>query len=122
MGRHDHPDSAWTRRHIGYQCEGCKGFWAALQLDEGVLPGLVICLATEHCRGPVVVLMPTSKPAPDWVPILAEWIRPDEGTHFRNEPYLNDHLDRGGLLVRPTIDAPNWVKRRLGYFGGLRPI
>lgn len=120
MGKHDAPDQPWTVIFTGYQCERCKGVWATAQVDEGLLPHGRFCLATEGCRGLVVALYPAEGPPPSWLPIYVEWFKPANTVRFREHPYLNDHLDQDGLLMRPTLFAPEWVKRRVGYFGGVR--
>ena len=120
MGKHDHPDDVWVPQYRGYQCEGCKEAWASVQLDEGVMPEGLLCLATERCRGPVVALIPTEEPPPDWIPLVVEWFKPKSNIHFLGDARLNDYLRKGGLLSRPTVLAPDWVKARIGYFGGLR--
>lgn len=120
MGKHDSPDTPFTSVYWGYQCEGCEGVWAAVQLDEGILPQELFCLATEHCRGPVVALFPTDEHPPDHIPVIIAWFKPQNNPRFADAPLLNQHLDNDGLLTRPMDAAPNWVRARIGYFSGLR--
>ena len=110
MGRHDRPDFVWTPVYRGYQCEGCEGFWATVQLEEGILLDIGFCLATEHCGGLVVALMPTDEPPPSWVPVVGEWCKPERllnGRYYKT----NQHIARGGLLMKTTIEAPLWLDR-----------
>jgi hypothetical protein len=86
MGRHSHPEdrvetnelptpdrqTTTTFYHRGYQCEACKGYWAALEPGGGDQPEELPCLATEGCEGPVVALYPTDEPVPDWVPVIIQ--------------------------------------------------
>jgi hypothetical protein len=87
MGKHSHPDDVETDgigsyisarkttavlRHRGYQCEGCKGYWAALEPVGSDEPEEVTCLATKGCEGPVVALYPTDEPVPDWIPVIIQ--------------------------------------------------
>ncbi len=120
MGRHSNPSDVWQPMYLGYLCERCGGSWAAVQVDEGVRPALLYCLATEHCGGPVVLLINPEGPPPDSVPLIFEWFKPKGNLSFRDNPLLNVHLANDGLLSRPLPLAPDWVKRRIGYFGGLR--
>lgn len=119
MGKHDAPNQPWVPLYRGYQCEGCGGVWASVQLDEGVIPAGLFCLATEHCRGPIVALIPTEESPPDRVPVIFQWFKP-KNVRFVNEPYLDEHIRNDGLLSRPVDLAPDWVKARIGYFGGVR--
>lgn len=73
MGKHSHPDEDTTVfHHRGYQCEACKGYWAALEPDGGDQPEEIPCLATKGCEGPVVALYPTDEPVPDWIPVIIQ--------------------------------------------------
>lgn len=112
MGRHDRPDFVWTPVYRGYRCEGCEGFWATVQLEEGILLDIGFCLATEGCRGLVVALMPTDEPPPSDVPVYLEWYTPDRLLSARHYK-INEHIAKGGLLARTTIYAPLWVDRKV---------
>ena len=72
MGRHSHPEETNMLVHRGYQCETCKGFWAALEPEGADQPEELPCLATEGCEGPVVALYPVDEPPPDWVPVIIQ--------------------------------------------------
>lgn len=87
MGRHSHPDDVETDgigsyvpnrvktdvlRHTGYQCEACKGYWAALEPVGMDKPEELPCLATEGCEGRAVALYPTDEPPPEWVPVIIQ--------------------------------------------------
>jgi hypothetical protein len=86
MGKHSHPSdreettvmpivdrqTTTILHHRGYQCETCKGFWAALEPYGGDQPEELPCLATEGCEGPVVALYPVDEPPPDWVPVIIQ--------------------------------------------------
>jgi hypothetical protein len=70
MGRHSHPEETNVLVHRGYQCEACKGYWAALEPEGMDQPEELPCLATEGCEGPVIALYPVDQPPPDWVPVI----------------------------------------------------
>src|SRR4051812_38269276 len=72
MGRHSHPEDTDILVHRGYQCETCKGYWAALEPEGADQPEELPCLATEGCEGPVVALYPTDEPVPDWIPVIIQ--------------------------------------------------
>lgn len=72
MGKHSRPEDTDFLRHQGYKCEGCGGFWAALEPDGGDRPEEIPCLATEGCEGPVVALYPVDEPPPDWIPVIIQ--------------------------------------------------
>ena len=72
MGKHNLPDTEDVFRYGGYRCEGCGGFWGALEPDGGDRPEELPCLATEGCEGLVVALYPPNEPPPDWVPIIIQ--------------------------------------------------
>lgn len=69
MGKHSHPNETSRLIHRGYQCEACKGFWAALEPEDIEPRPDTPCLVTEGCQGDVVALYPTDDPPPDWVPV-----------------------------------------------------
>lgn len=72
LGKHSHPDDTDLLQHRGYQCEACRGYWAALEPVGADQPEELPCLATEGCEGPVVGLYPTDEPVPDWIPVIIQ--------------------------------------------------
>lgn len=120
MGKHDAPELPFEHIYRGYQCEGCKGFWATVQLDEGLIYPMHKCLATEPCGGFVVDLVQPNDPPPDWVPVILEWFKPTGNYSFYNQPLLDQYLENDGLIPRPTIMTPDWAKARVGHFGEFR--
>lgn len=114
MGKHDHPESVWTPVYRGYRCEGCESFWATLQLEEGILMDIGFCLATEGCRGMVVALTPVNEPPPDWVPVIGEWFAPPRLLPYQHR-LINEHIAKGGLLMRTTTNSPYWLDRKLMF-------
>lgn len=72
MGKHSHPEDTAMLIHTGYQCETCKGYWAALEPSGADRPEELPCLATEGCDGRVVALYPTDEPVPEWIPVIIQ--------------------------------------------------
>lgn len=87
MGKHSRPDDVETDgtglyvpnrvqtdtlQHTGYQCEACKGYWAALEPVGMDKPEELPCLATKGCEGFVVALYPSNEPPPGWVPVIIQ--------------------------------------------------
>ncbi len=118
MGKHDAPKQPFKHLYHGYACELCKGFWGAVQVDEGLILSPMPCFVTEGCRGRAVTLYPSNEPPPEWVPIIIEWFKPKNDFRF-SDPLTRQYIENDGLFPRATEVAPEWVKGRLGYFGGL---
>src|SRR5678816_1785608 len=100
------------RRYNGYQCDpkgGCGGIYLTVDLDKGATPMFMPCLVTEGCEGMAVSLgYPRAKP-PAKLPLLVEWYEPLESSMALMTPAMQEHVRKGGLLRRPTDEAPEWV-------------
>lgn len=105
------------RRYNGYQCDpkgGCGGIYLTVDLDRGATPMFMPCFITEGCDGMAVSLGYPKSPPPLKVPLLIEWYQPDSQSLAEMPAALAEHIRRGGMARRPTEDAPQWVKDRIG--------
>jgi hypothetical protein len=89
------------KRNI-YTCEACHGHIVTWDRDAGVTPFKTGCHATEGCKGLMKsslyrVFDQTMRPG-------SEWYRPESLDGL--SPAARDHVERGGLLLRP-YDGPN---------------
>lgn len=102
-------------RYHAYQCSpsgGCGRVYLTVDLDEGVTPAFMSCLMTQDCEGLAVSLGYANTPPPLSMPLLVEWYKPADDVVL--PLHLEDHVLNGGLLRRPTADAPEWVVERMG--------
>jgi hypothetical protein len=103
------------RRYNGYQCDpkgGCGGIYLTVDLDPGVTPMFMPCLITPDCEGLAVSLgYPRALP-PAKLPLLLEWYAPDP--LYTLPADIEEHVRKGGLVRRPTDEAPEWVKEKIG--------
>lgn len=88
------------RKNI-YHCPACGGETVTIDVDEGITPMFLACRAAGdvgQCKGRAVSAMyqvdPDIKPA--W-----EWFRPSLKNARRKGPDVLDHVQHGGLLLRP---------------------
>lgn len=95
-----------------YQCDqlprdgfnkagGCGAFIVTIDRDYGVTPFLVKCgRCGEYARSKIYRVA-------DWLVPSHEWYRPEtlEGI----DPGHFDHLQNGGLLLRPLPDSRGWM-------------
>jgi hypothetical protein len=93
----------------GWICRVCTLPTYVVHVDHGVTPMFLACRATgnlEDCRGTAVSMMYPPPPYPDHVKsaVNFEWYKPDEREYRKLELDSIDHVDKGGLLLRPLTD------------------
>lgn len=104
----------FTETYHSYVCDTCEGPYAVVDLNEGVTPMFGPCLRTEGCEGRAYSLMDFNPEQFSEFPLLVEFYRPSNLREVRNEsPQVVSHIIRGGLMRRPSKDAPQWVKELL---------
>lgn len=88
-------------RKNAYECEKCGSYIVTIDRDPGVTPFMVKC---ENCGG-----MAKSKfyRVQDWLEPTHEWYRPASLAGIAEGYY--DHLERGGLILRP-IGENGWQR------------
>jgi hypothetical protein len=94
----------------GWRCKECGAVTYAVHVDDGVTPMFLACRASgsveEGCHGQGVSLMYPVPPAPAHVveAVGWEWYQPT-GRELRNlDANMRDHVERGGLMLRPLTD------------------
>lgn len=90
-----------------WKCEACGRLTVAVHVDEGVTPMFLACRRTEGCETLAVSAGYPDLPLPDHILDLVawEWYRPEGRAYRRLSPGMQDHIDRGGLDLRPLTDA-----------------
>ncbi len=84
-----------TRRNI-YTCDTCRGEIVTVDIDKGVTPFMISCRATPGCKG----FMQSSFYHCDPSRVAQfEWYRPETIDEFA--PETQEHVRKGGLLLRP---------------------
>ncbi|WP_414462937.1 hypothetical protein [Hyphomicrobium sp. DY-1] len=92
-------DEAAPRLNL-YQCKECLHIICTVDRDEGVTPFMLGCRAPSPCRGwmesSFYRVFPGLKPT--W-----EWYRPTDEERASLKPGEREHVERGGLLIRPIM-------------------
>jgi len=89
-----------------YTCEKCGGYTTTVDVDEGVTPFFLRCRTTPGCDGfghssfYPRDLKPKHIPKPTF-----EWYKPSGKKYKRLDAESKEHVDRGGLLIRPRTKA-----------------
>ena len=97
----------------GWTCDTCGKTTYCVELDEGVTPMFLACRAEgvdprdAVCKGRGTSLMYPDAAPPPYVlaAVRWEWFRPSPRAVRRMEPGMRDHIERGGLDLRPLTDA-----------------
>lgn len=93
-----------------YQCNTCRIVVVTIHADKGTTPMFMGCKATEGCDGSMSSCgyPPISKMPPDYMADkkVFEWYRPEAGPLglFHTDQIVDEHIRRGGLLLRPKED------------------
>lgn len=102
-----------------YYCEDCRGYLVVVHADDGVTPMFLACRVkgeptdpANDCKGRSHSLMYPTEPWPEKdgfgtaIPTepTYEWYAPDERERRTLKPDTLDHVERGGLLLRPIAD------------------
>lgn len=93
-------DSASKKRLNVYQCQSCLHIICTVDRDDGVTPFMIECRAPQPCGG----MMESSfyRVFPGLKPTF-EWYRPDDAERTTLAPGAKDHVEKGGLLIRPIM-------------------
>lgn len=85
------------RKNI-YQCKQCLGLVCTVDRDAGVTPFMIDCRATPDCTGMMTSSFYVAHPM-----LIAtfEWYRPGAGDPAMAKPAVREHVNHGGLLLRP---------------------
>lgn len=95
-------------RYNSYRCPVCGISWLTVDLDPGVTPMFSPCYGTEGCRGTAYSAGYPEGPPPN-LPLLIEWYKPANTNELSLE--MKRNIEKGGLMRRAAMTAPNWVKR-----------
>lgn len=92
----------WENWRINvYQCSACRQVTTTVDVDVGVTPFLIGCPKCE-CSARSG-FYPKSRPVPLGTPAIShEWYKP---TKIKKTDVDYDHVQQGGLLMRPRTDA-----------------
>lgn len=103
--------SWWARLPIGrenmYGCDTCKGYIVTVDIDRGVTPMYIKC-QSETCSALMRSYGYPARPRPEHIASADwEWYRPEVNAlgRFDNDDDANEHILRGGLLLRGRTDA-----------------
>jgi hypothetical protein len=100
-----------------YKCKVCGGITMTRHVDDGVTPMYLGCRAMGEnpltgqlkCEGTAVSGMYPNDPVPPSLRRLKvwEWYSPEASEFIKLNPYMRDHVEMGGLLLRGPVD-PDW--------------
>lgn len=91
------------------QQEDCKRYVITCDADRGVTPMFIGCRTKDGvltgCKGPMISMgYPPTKDKPQHLgPATLEWYRPEASPlgFFDEHPAMEEHIRRGGLVLRP---------------------
>lgn len=86
-----------------YVCEGCGYVTTTVNRAEGTTPFLILCPRRPKCRG--MARSRFYRVAPGVVPSY-EWYRPEGEPLAKLNLSTREHVELGGLLLRPIADRP----------------
>lgn len=101
----------WVGRLNVYSCPA-DHHTVTVDRDAGVTPSGMLCPHIDRRGFPVVEVVCdlTTRSAfyrvPDGLTPTHEWYRPDNAERRTLNPYKADHVNRGGLLLRPIQPPP----------------
>ena len=96
------------RRNV-YACAKCKHKFATIDLVKGVTPFTVTC---PNCQESPA--QSSFYGVPQDLLATQEWYKPDADEYATLDPDTKDHVDRGGLLIRPVPEETLKVLRAIG--------
>lgn len=86
----------------GWTCEKCGETTYCVDIHEGVTPMMLACRATTACNGTARSLFyPRDPPEHVLAAVRWEWYRPSDKQARRMGARLAEHVERGGLVIRP---------------------
>lgn len=85
-----------------YLCEKCGYPTVTIDRDEGTTPYMTRCRRPSGCDGTTVSQMYR---VADWpLPPMFEWYKPDDGELRQKSAAVRQHVEMGGLLLRPIVE------------------
>jgi len=88
-----------------YRCKTCGRYSVLVHLDAGVTPMFLHCLQ-DGCDGQGVSAMYPPEPWPAGIgEPTHEWYRPGRAEYATLRPAEREHVDLGGLLLRPITQS-----------------
>lgn len=85
----------------GYRCAKCHRILIVTHADAGVTPACLSCRKTPGCDGASYSMGYPAAPVPAELGAPThEWYRPEQVEFDTLDPYIQDHVMRGGLLLR----------------------
>lgn len=105
--------ASFEGRVNGWICQSCGVPTYCVHVHHGTTPMFLACRAEglppddAECKG-TGVSMGYPRPMPPRHVVTAitfEWYKPEEDEYRRLLAQMRDHVDRGGLLIRPITDA-----------------
>lgn len=104
--------NGFAGKYNGYVCNKCDKAYLTLDIDNGVTPMFMPCLATEGCDGRAHSMgYPEGDPPASMGEPIIHWVRPKDMREFLSlPPAVKQHVRQGGLIRRATAAAPDWVK------------
>jgi hypothetical protein len=100
------PTSTPRERINGYRCTKpkCGHITLTVDVDEGVTPfmiGCTKCKADAHS-----MFYPQKGLPPPMSAVTHEWFKPDDAALKRLDPGTRQHVQMGGLIMRPRTNRP----------------
>lgn len=93
-----------------YRCPDCGGYIVTVDRDEGVTPMFLACRVKgdpsdpgNDCKGRMASMGYPPEPWPIDATPTWEWYRPEGEAYAAMNAEMRDHIDRGGLALRPLI-------------------
>jgi hypothetical protein len=90
----------------GWECDNCRRVMYAVHCSPGVTPAFLRCRQTVACHGwgQSLFYPPGPPPAAVIAQVHWEWYRPTDAERNVLDPQENDHVEKGGLLLRDLTD------------------
>lgn len=87
-----------------YECHNCGQAISTVDLDEGVTPYMIPCVAWDRvpgapkCKGPMK--SDFYRPKPGRPAAQYEWYKPTPEQTAKLDPGMREHVEAGGLMLR----------------------
>lgn len=101
----------YTGRRNVYACAACKKKIVTIDLVKGTTPFMMRC---PYCAA--LGAQSSFYSVPQNLLPTAEWYKPDEAEYAKLDDGTKEHVDQGGLLVRPVPDETLRILRKVGPF------
>lgn len=88
-----------------YVCQTCRSPMITVDLVEGVTPFMVKCTAMSNCGGYMYSNVYRVPPFYQNAPATHEWYRPEDDVIPTLTIAEQDHVRKGGLLLRRVADG-----------------